>query len=57
MKRVNLNLYESQYPLPDINGLWVDKDEITGDIKAIHKYNKDIGKWEPYLVSINYLNK
>lgn len=57
MKRVNLNLYESQYPLQDTNSLWVDRDESTGDIRAIHRYNKERGEWEPYLVSTNYLNK
>ena len=40
MKKVNLNnLYESPYPPTDIKILWVDRDESTGDIRAIHRYN------------------
>ena len=40
MKKLNLNnLYESSYPPTDTKILWVDKDESTGDIRAIHRYN------------------
>lgn len=56
MKKVNVNnLYESHYPPEDINTLWVDKDETTGKIRAIHKYNKAEGKWEPDMVSVDYM--
>lgn len=56
MKKVNLNnLYESHYPPTDINVLWVDKDENTGKIKAIHEYNKSKGEWEPSMVSVDYI--
>lgn len=56
MKKVNLNnLYESHYPPTDINVLWVDKDENTGKIKAIHEYNKSKGEWEPNMVSVDYI--
>lgn len=56
MKKVNLNnLYESQYPPTDINTLWVDRDETTGKIRAIHRYNKNEGKWEPDMVSVDYM--
>jgi hypothetical protein len=58
MKKVNLNnLYESPYPPTDINTLWVDKDENTGKIKAIHEYNKSKGEWEPSMVSVDYLEE
>lgn len=58
MKKVNLNnLYESHYPPTDINVLWVDKDENTGKIKAIHEYNKSKGEWEPSMVSVDYLER
>lgn len=54
MKKVNLNnLYESSLPPTDTKVLWVDKDKSTGDIKAIHRCKN--GKWEPYLVSVEYL--
>lgn len=54
MKRLNLNnLYESHLPPTRTDVLWVDKDENTGDIRAIHRYKR--GKWEPYLVSVDYL--
>lgn len=53
MRRVNLNLYESATPPTDTKVLWAVKDNNTGDIKAIFKYIK--GKWEPYLVSVQYL--
>ncbi len=57
MKKVNLNnLYESPYPPTDINTLWVDKDENTGKIKAIHEYNKSKGEWEPSMVSVDFMN-
>lgn len=55
MKRVTLNLYESSYPPNDIKVLWVDKDENTGDIRAIHRYNQSTKEWEPYLVALDYL--
>lgn len=58
MRKINLdNLYESPTPLENINNLWVDIDEDTGDIKAIHRYNKSKCEWEPYLVSVDYLRK
>lgn len=54
MKRLNLNnLYESHLPPTRTDVLWVDKDENTGDIRAIHRFRK--GKWEPYLVSTDYM--
>lgn len=54
MKRLNLNnLYESHLPPIRTDVLWVDKDENTGDIRAIHRFRK--GKWEPYLVSAEYM--
>lgn len=56
MQRIKLdNLYESPLPLENINDLWADIDEDTGDIRAIHRYNKGKGEWEPYLVSVDYL--
>ena len=56
MKKLNLNnLYESPYPPTDTKILWVDKDESTGDIRAIHRYNHTTNVWEPYLVSADYL--
>ena len=57
MKKVNLsNLYESYYPPENTDILWADKDENTGELKAIHKYNKSKGEWEPSMVSVDYLN-
>ena len=57
MKKVNLNnLYESRYPPENIDVLWADKDSNTGELRAIHKYNKSKGKWEPNMVSVDYLN-
>lgn len=54
MKRLNLNnLYESHLPPTRTDVLWVDKDENTGDIRAIHRFR--MGKWEPYLVSTDYM--
>lgn len=54
MKKVNLNnLYESPYPPTDIKILWVDRDESTGDIRAIYRYNVKTKTWEPYLVSVD----
>lgn len=54
MKRLNLNnLYESHLPPTRTDVLWVDKDGSTGDIRAIHRFRK--GKWEPYLVSAEYM--
>lgn len=56
MRKINLdNLYESPTPLENINNLWVDIDEDTGDIRAVHRYNKDKGEWEPYIVSVDYI--
>jgi len=56
MKRVKLdNLYESSLPPTDTNVLWVDIDENTGDIRAIHRYNKKTREWGPYLISYDYL--
>ena len=56
MKKVRLdNLYQSSLPPTDINILWTDIDENTGEIIAIHRYNKNDRTWEPYLVSVNYL--
>lgn len=58
MKKVNLNnLYESPNPPTDINTLWVDKDETTGKMKAIHKYNKAKGEWEPYMASTEFMGE
>lgn len=54
MKKVKLdNLYESSLPPTDTKVLWVDMNKSTGDIKAVHRYRN--GKWEPYLVSVEYL--
>lgn len=56
MKKLNLNnLYESIYPPTDTSVLWVDMNESTREIKAIHRYNNNIKMWEPYLVSVDYL--
>lgn len=56
MKRVRLNnLYESHYLPNNTNVLWVDKDEDNNRIRAIHEYNKSKGEWQPYLVSVEYL--
>lgn len=55
MKKVNLKLYESPYSPIDTKVLWVDKDKLTGDIRAIHRYNHATKVWEPYLVSVDYL--
>lgn len=55
MKKHVLNLYESSLPLANTNNLWVDIDENTNSIKAIHKYNKSKGEWEPHLISAEYL--
>lgn len=56
MRKINLGkLYESPYPPTDITSLWVDKEESTGDIKAIHRYNVKTKTWEPYLVSVDYM--
>lgn len=56
MKKVNLNnLYESPYPPTDIRVLWVDKDETTGEIRAIHRYSTKSKSWEPYLVGVDYM--
>lgn len=57
MKKVRLNnLYESSLPPEDINVLWADIDENTGNLRAIHKYNKSKGQWEPDMVSIDFMN-
>lgn len=56
MKKYKLdNLYESSSPLENIDNLWADVDENTGELKAIHKYNKSKCEWEPSMVSVNYL--
>lgn len=56
MKRVKLdNLYESHLPPTDTNVLWVDMDESTGNIRAIHRYNKKERAWEPYLIGYEYM--
>lgn len=55
MKRIKLDLYESPTPLENTKDLWVDIDEDTNDIKAIHRYNHDKGEWEPYMVSVEYI--
>lgn len=57
MRKITLNLYEQELPPQNVNNLWVDIDENTGDIKAIHRYNKSKGEWEPYLVSVDYLKR
>lgn len=54
MKKFNLtNLYESSLPPTRTDVLWVDIDENTKDIKAIHRFRDN--KWSPYLVSIDYM--
>ena len=56
MKKLNLNnLYESPHPPTDTKILWVDKDESTGDIRAIHRSNPPTKEWEPYLVAVGYM--
>ena len=57
MKKHILNLYEQELPPKNINNLWVDIDENTGEIKAIHRFNKIKREWEPYLVSVAYLER
>lgn len=55
MKKVILNnLYESPTPPKDINLLWVDKDENSGDIINIKKYNPSKNEWENYLIQNTY---
>lgn len=56
MKKLNLKLYESPYPLQDTNSMWADVDENTGELRAIHKYNKSKGEWEPNMVSVDYIS-
>ena len=54
MKKFNLsNLYESHLPPTDTSVLWVQRCYKTGDIISIARYVK--GKWEPYLVSVEYM--
>jgi hypothetical protein len=54
MKKLILNnLYESHLAPTRTDVLWVDKDTKTGDIKVIHRFKN--GKWEPYLVSVDYM--
>lgn len=54
MKKLNLtNLYEPHLPPTRTDVLWVDVNESTGDIRAIHRFKG--GKWEPYLVSVDYM--
>lgn len=56
MKKVNLNnMYESSNPPVDINTLWVDRDETTDKIRAIHKYDTSKGEWVPDMVSVDYM--
>lgn len=56
MKKINLgNLYESPFPLENVNDLWADIDEDSKDIRAVHRYNKGKSEWEPYLVSVDYI--
>lgn len=49
MKKLNLtNLYESHLPPTRTDVLWVDVNESTGDIRAIHKLSwskKDLDKF------------
>lgn len=53
MKKIKLpDIYESPTIPTDTSVLWAEKDR-QGDIKVIHRYIK--GKWEPYLVSVDYL--
>nr|DAN95529.1 MAG TPA: hypothetical protein [Crassvirales sp.] len=33
----------------------MDKDESTGDIRAIHRYDRAAKAWAPYLVAVDYL--
>lgn len=54
MKKYKLNnLYESHYPPENIDVLWADVE--GGKLRAIHKYNKSKGEWEPLLVSVDYM--
>lgn len=56
MKKVNLEkLYENPLPPSDTSVSWVDYDENTKDIRAIHRYNQTTRQWEPWLVSVNYM--
>lgn len=56
MRKVNLEkLYESPLPPEDTSVLWVDRDEMLDDIRAIHKYNKKNQEWEPWLISASYM--
>lgn len=56
MKKVNLErLYENPLPPTDTSVLWVDRDEITDDIRAIHKYNKKSQEWQPWLVNVSFM--
>lgn len=56
MRRIKLdNVYESPTPLENINNLWGDIDENTGELLAIHRYNTDNNEWEPYMVSVSYM--
>lgn len=56
MKKVNLEkLYESPLPPEDISVLWVDKDENTNDIRAIHRYNRRSKEWEPWLINATFM--
>ena len=36
--------------------MWADVDENTGELRAIHKYNKSKGEWEPNMVSVDYIS-
>lgn len=56
MRKVNLErLYESPLPPEDTKVLWVDRDEMIDDIRAIHKYNKKKQEWEPWLVNVSVM--
>lgn len=56
MRKVRLNnLYESLLPPENTDCLWADVDENTGDLRAIHRYNKAKGEWEPYMASTDYM--
>lgn len=56
MRKIRLdNVYESPVPLDNINNLWGDIDENTGELLAIHKYDAGKGEWEPYMVSVEYI--
>lgn len=52
MRKIKLdNVYESPNPPDDINVLWGDIDESTGELVSIKKYNTVNNEWEPYMES------